>query len=79
MPLIIEPSIASTLPPMVKEALSKLPDEKQSMFVSEYKKRSKNPVLIQILAIIFPIQLFLLDKAGLGACPSNRLQSLFLL
>lgn len=66
MSLDIENSIADQLPSMVKEALSKMPAEKQAQFVEEYKRKEKNPVLMIILAVIFPIQLFLLGKVGLG-------------
>jgi len=66
MPLDIENSIADALPSMVKEALSKLPVEKQGLFVEEYKRKSKSGALMLVLAIFFPIQLFLLGKTGLG-------------
>lgn len=66
MSLEIEQSIARDLPIMVKEPLSKLPTDKQSVFAEEYKKRSKSKGLMIVLAILFPIQLFLLGKTGLG-------------
>jgi hypothetical protein len=50
---------------MVKEALSKLPAEKQSMFVEEYKRKAKSPGAMLALAILFPIQLVLLKRTGL--------------
>ena len=40
--LIISPSIVKILPLMVKEALSKMPENKQLMFVEEYKRRKKS-------------------------------------
>jgi hypothetical protein len=64
MALDIETSIRDQLAPMVKEALSKLPADKQSMFVDEYQRKAKSPVLMLLLAIFFPIQLFLLGKTG---------------
>jgi len=66
MSLEIENSIADQLPSIVKEALSKMPPEKQSQFVEEYNRKSKSFGLMLTLAIIFPIQLFLLGKTGLG-------------
>lgn len=66
MPLQIEPSIAKYLPMMIKEPLSKMPTEKQALFVEEYKKQCKSNGLMIALAILFPIQLFLLGKSGLG-------------
>ncbi len=40
--LVIEPSIASILPSMVKEALSKMPESKQQQFVEEFKRKKKS-------------------------------------
>lgn len=65
MALEIETSIADALPSMVKESLSRLPPEKQGMFVEEYKRKAKSPGLMLALAILFPIQLLLLGKTGL--------------
>jgi hypothetical protein len=65
MPLEIETSIADQLPMMVKEALSKLPTEKQGMFVDEFKRKAKSPGVMLALAIFFPIQLVLRKKTGL--------------
>jgi len=66
MALEIENSVADHLPSVVKEALSKMPPEKQSQFVEDYKRKSKSFGLMLALAIFFPIQLFLLGKTGLG-------------
>ena len=66
MTLQIEPSIARDLPIMVKEPLSKLPTEQQSVFSEEFQKRCKSKGLMIALAVLFPIQLFLLGKTGLG-------------
>ena len=66
MALEIENSIADVLPSMVKESLSRLPPERQGMFVEEYRRKAKSPALMLVLAIFFPIQLFLLGKTGLG-------------
>jgi hypothetical protein len=66
MPLEIEASIADRLPSLVKDALSKMPSERQSMFVEEYRRKARTPALMLILAVVFPIQLFLLGRAGLG-------------
>jgi hypothetical protein len=66
MSLEIEASIVDVLPSMVKAALSTLPPEKQGLFVEEYKRKAKSPGLMLVLAIFFPIQLFLLGKTGLA-------------
>jgi TM2 domain-containing membrane protein YozV len=40
--------------------------EQQSIFIDEYKRKRKNAFLLFLLAIFFPIQHFLLGKAGIG-------------
>lgn len=40
--------------------------EEQMMFQEQYEKKSRSTGLMIFLAIIFPIQLFLLEKIGLG-------------
>ena len=66
MAVEITPSVAKNLPMMVKSALSKMPPEAQVMFEQEYQKKAKSSGLMVFLAIVFPIQLFLLGKTGLG-------------
>ena len=66
MGLQVEASVANSLPLMVKEPLSKMPVERQSVFVEEFKKKQKSKGVMIALAIFFPIQLFLLGKTGLG-------------
>ena len=66
MALEIENSISDNLPAMVKTSLSKLPPEQQGQFVEEYKRKSKGLGGMMALAILFPIQLFFLNKTGLG-------------
>jgi hypothetical protein len=43
-----------------------MPDEQQLLFEDEYKRKAKSTGLLTVLAIFFPIQLFLLGKTGLG-------------
>ena len=64
--LEIKSSVQKQLPTTVKMALSKMSVEEQVMFQEEFDKRSKSLGLLIVLAIFFPIQLFLLGKAGLG-------------
>ena len=66
MSLVISPSTADKLPGSVRTALSKLSDEHQMQFQEEFNRKSKSTGLMMALAILFPIQLFLLDKTGLG-------------
>ncbi len=66
MALDINPSLLDNLPGTVKAALSKMSPEQQSLFCEEYQRKSKSTGLCVALAILFPIQLFLLGKTGLG-------------
>ncbi len=66
MALEIAPSISEKLPTTVKSALSKMSSEEQMMFQEQYNKKAKSTGLMVFLAIVFPIQLFLLGKTGLG-------------
>ena len=66
MALEIKPSIVDKLPTMVKSALNNMSTEEQMMFQEQYEKKSRSTGLMIFLAIIFPIQLFLLEKIGLG-------------
>ena len=50
--LHIEASIADILPSMVKATLSQLPEEKQSMFVEEYKRKAKSVGMAYFFHII---------------------------
>ena len=50
--MYIEPSIVDILPSMVKVTLSKMPEEKQSMFVEEYKRKKKSVGLAYFFLII---------------------------
>lgn len=66
MSIAISPSISDRLPATVRAALAKMPDEQQLLFEDEYKRKEKSTGLLTVLAIFFPIQLFLLGKTGLG-------------
>jgi hypothetical protein len=66
MGLELSSYVTDSLPSTVKSALSKMSAEQQSLFYDEYKRKSKNLGLLMVLAIVFPIQLFLLGKTGLG-------------
>ena len=50
--LIIESSIADVLPFMVKDALSKMSEGKQSQFVDEYKRKKKSTALAYFFLIL---------------------------
>ncbi len=62
MALEIKPSIVDKLPTMVNSALNNMSTEEQMMFQEQYEKKSRSTGLMIFLAIIFPIQLFLLEK-----------------
>ncbi len=66
MALELKPSVVAALPIMVKSALAKMPVEEQVMFQEMFEKKSKGLAVMLLLAVIFPIQHFLLGKTGLG-------------
>jgi hypothetical protein len=66
MSIAVSPSISNRLPATVKTALAKMPDEQQLLFEDEFKRKAKSTGLLTLLAILFPIHLFILGKTGLG-------------
>jgi hypothetical protein len=66
MSIAVSPSTSNRLPATVKTALAKMADEQQLLFEDEYKRKEKSSGLLTLLAILFPIQFFLLGKTGLG-------------
>lgn len=66
MSLEISSGVSKALPSSVKNALGQMSREDQSVFEEEFKKKMKNPVLMLVLAIFFPIHYFMLGKIGLG-------------
>lgn len=63
---LIPQNILNEISSSAKSSLIKLPEEQQNFFIEEYSKKKKDPTLMLVLAILFPIQLFLLGKTGLG-------------
>lgn len=59
-------SVMDKLSPMTKNAVRKLNDDQKMYFVEQYQYKRKDSILMLVLSIIFPIQLFLLGKTGLG-------------
>ena len=56
----------TTYPPVVQAALRSMDETQKLAFESEYTHRAKGKVLLIILAIAFPIQMFILGRVGLG-------------
>ncbi|MCE2527454.1 MAG: TM2 domain-containing protein [Actinomycetia bacterium] len=56
----------SDLSPMVASALGKLTEEQRAQVEHEYLRKRRSVSAMVALAILFPIQLFLLGKTGLG-------------
>ena len=56
----------ATHPPVVQSALMGMSNDQKLIFEAEYQRQSRTKGLLIVLAIIFPIQLFLLGKTGLG-------------
>jgi TM2 domain-containing membrane protein YozV len=54
------------LPPLAVAGYQELTPDQQAVFSAHYNSRKRNTALMLILAIFFPIQLFLLGKIGLG-------------
>lgn len=54
------------LPPQAIAGYQELTPDQQAVFSAHYNSRKRNTALMVILAIFFPIQLFLLGKIGLG-------------
>ena len=55
-----------TLYPDVVAELSKMPKDRKEIFEHHYKKKHRDKTVLQVLAVIFPIQLFLLKKFEMG-------------
>lgn len=58
--------VARVLSPMALQALGRMNDDQRAMFLHTYSKRKRSVGAMLALAILFPIQLFLLGKTGLG-------------
>ncbi len=56
----------SKFSPVVQSSLSKMSEEEKLTFQSEYDRQKKSKGLMIALAMLFPIQLFLLGKTGMG-------------
>lgn len=56
----------SQFSPVVQSALSKMSQEEQLTFQTEFNRRKKSKGLMVFLSLFFPIQLFLIGKVGLG-------------
>lgn len=54
------------LPPPAIAGYQELSPDQQAAFSAHYTSRKRNTALMLLLAIFFPIQLFLLGKIGLG-------------
>ncbi len=54
------------IPDMAVPGYQSLSDEQKVTFVTEYSTRKRSTFLMVVLAVVFPIQLFLLGKVLLG-------------
>lgn len=66
MGLNVSNVVLDTLPSSLKQALAQMPQDQQATFEEEYKRKMKVPMTMQLLAIFFPIQHFLMGKTGTG-------------
>lgn len=56
----------SDLPPVAAPAFQELSEDQKIAFAAEFNRRKRSLVVMILLAVIFPIQLFFLGKVGLG-------------
>ncbi len=54
------------LPPVLQRAFASFSEEDKLTYWSQYKKKKRSMAAMVILAVLFPVQLFLLNKVGLG-------------
>jgi hypothetical protein len=66
MPFVIPQDVVGSLSPIAMQAVGKMSDDQKAMFMTMYKRKRRNVGGMEALAILFPIQLFLLNKVGLG-------------
>jgi hypothetical protein len=59
-------NVKNQLNPSTKHALNNLSEEQLMYFIDEFQRKKKDPGLMLVLAIFFPIQLFLIGKTGLA-------------
>ncbi|MDD5190993.1 MAG: TM2 domain-containing protein [Dehalococcoidales bacterium] len=60
----IPESISDKLPSMVKIELFKLPPEKQTLFLEEYKRKKKNTGISYVLWLVIGLHYMYLGKVG---------------
>ena len=53
-------------PPVVVVALRSMDETQKLAFATEYQRRARSKWAMRALAVLFPIQLFLLGRPGLG-------------
>lgn len=53
-------------PPVVVAALRSMDETQKLAFETEYRRRARSKWAMRAFAVLFPIQLFLLGKPGLG-------------
>lgn len=66
MALQIRSSVSKQLASSVSTVVGQMTPEQQSIFEEEYEAKSRNTVLMLILAIVFPIHFFFEDRIVLG-------------
>jgi DNA-directed RNA polymerase subunit RPC12/RpoP len=64
--MFIDPKIQNRLTPSVQHMVLQLGEKEQQMFWMQFPSQSKDPTVMTLLAVFFPIQFFLLGQIGLG-------------
>jgi hypothetical protein len=64
--MYIDPKIQARLSSAIQHAVMQLTDSEQKIFWMQFPSQSRDPVVMTLLAIFFPIQFFLISQIGLG-------------
>lgn len=63
---MLTPAILDTLPASLRQTIAALPEHQKLTFEEDFMRKRKSVGAFLAIAILFPIQHFLLGKTGLG-------------
>ncbi len=64
--LVVAKRIQDDLPASIRQSLGTLSPPQQVTFEEDYKRKRRSKALYFVIALVFPIQHFLLGRVGLG-------------
>ena len=64
--MYIDPKNQARLSSAIQHAVMQLTDSEQKIFWMQFPSQSRDPAVMTLLAIFFPIQFFLISQIGLG-------------